>query len=153
MKLLKFTNLTDYEINNECRKIFLNNYIEDANGNRVVIKTANNERVIFHEFNYDHSFSYKNNPYSKKRLFSYQRARRVLWIKEMVTDNNIHAVREDIEQDVFFYDQKEKYVVILRKLKSGKYFSSCGNFNLQFITHYCIKNEEALKKLEKKVLA
>ena len=60
MELLKFTNLTDCEGNNDkCRKIFLNNYIEDANGNRVVIKTANNERVIFHEFNYDHSFSYK----------------------------------------------------------------------------------------------
>ena len=69
-----------------------------------------------------------------------------------ILEKNI-AVRKDIEQDVFFYDQKEKYVVILRKLKSGKYFSSCGNFNLQFITHYCIKNEEALKKLEKKVLA
>ncbi|MCK5767472.1 MAG: hypothetical protein KAH35_03750 [Candidatus Atribacteria bacterium] len=144
MKLLKFTKLTDYEGNNDkCRKIFLNNYIEDANGNRVVIKTANNERVIFHEFNYDHSFSYKKNPHSLKRVFSYQRARRVLWIKEMVTGNNIHAVRKDIKQDVFFYDQKEKYVVILRKLKNG---------NLQFITHYCIKYEKALKKLEKKVL-
>ena len=144
MKLLKFTNLTDYEGNNDkCRKLFLNKYIEDANSNRVVIKTANNEGVIFHEFNYDHSFSYKKNPHSPKRIFSYQRARRVLWIKEMVTGNNIHAVRKDIKQDVFFYDQKEKYVVILRKLKNG---------NIQFITHYCIKNEISLKKLEKKIL-
>lgn len=145
MKLLKFTNLTDYEgNNNKCRKIFLNNYIEDANGNRVVIKTANNERVIFHEFNYNHAFSYKNNPHSPKRVFSYQRARRVLWIKAMVTGNNINAVRKDIKQDVFFYDQKEKYVVILRKLNNG---------NLEFITHYCIKHEKSLKRLEKKVLS
>ena len=151
MKLLKFTNLTDCEgNNNKCRNIFLNNYIEDATGNRVVIKTANNERVIFHEYNYNHAFSYKNkyfdknNSYSTKRLFTYQRARRVLWIKEMVTGNNINAVRKDIKQDVFFYDQKEKYVVILRKLKNG---------NLQFITHYCIKHEISLKELEKKVLS
>lgn len=149
MKLLKFKNLTDIEVNNKCRNLFLNNYIEDANGNRVIIKTNNNERVIFHEHNYDHAFSHKNKNYdkcnlnSKKRLFSYQRARRLFWIKETVTGNNINAVRKDIKQDVYFYDPNEKYVIILKKLKSG---------DLQFITHYCVKHGKSLENIEKKVL-
>jgi len=149
MKLYKYKNLHVLDVEKKCKELFIENYIKDVNGNRIVINTTNNERVIFHEYNYDHAFSHKNKNYdkynlnTKKRLFSYQRARRLFWIKETVTGNNNNAVRKDIKQDVYFYDPKEKYVIIFKKLKSG---------DLQFITHYCVKNEISLKNIEKKVL-
>ena len=61
----------------------------------------------------------------------------------MITSNNPNVVRKDIGQDVYFYDQKEKYVVILRKSKSG---------NLYFKTHYWVKNQKFLINIENKVL-
>lgn len=149
MKLYRYKNLTGQDVEDKCRELFINNYIKDVAGNKVIIKTTNNELVIFKIINYDHAFSYQDkkydssNPRSKERKFSYQRARCILWIKEMVTGKNTGAIRKDIQQNVFFYDQKEKYVVILRKLKNGY---------LQFVTHFFVKNKKYLQKLEKKLL-
>ncbi|MDX9797333.1 MAG: hypothetical protein RBT05_00575 [Bacteroidales bacterium] len=124
-------------------------YIRDTNGNKIILKTANNERIVFQEHNYNHAFSYcnkdydKHNPISPKRIFSYQRARRVLWIKDMITSSTPNIVRKDIGRDVYFYDQKEKYVVILIKSKNG---------NLYFKTHYLVKNKKSLSNIENKLL-
>jgi len=148
MKKYKYKNLSSSEVKIKCKNFFMINYIEDENGNKITIKTLKNERVIFNKNNYYHTFSYEdkmaktNCIKSRGRIFSYQRARCVLWIKETLIGNNPDAIRKDIDPYVYFYDQKEKYLIVLKKLRSG---------DLLFITHYFVKNSYSLRKIEKKI--
>jgi len=149
MKKYKYKGLSGSEVKIQCKNLFMGNYIRDENGNRIIIKTLKNERVIFPEEIYCHAFSHKNkianvNCFkSQDRIFSFQRARCVLWIKEMLIGNNPDAIRKDIAPFVYFYDQKEKYLVVLKKLGSG---------DLLFKTHYIVKNSYSLCKIENMLL-
>jgi len=142
MKEYKYKNLTSLEAEKKCKELFIENYIKDKNNNRIIIKTLNNEKVIFEEKAFSHAFSYRNKILNIED-FSYQRARRVLWIKEILIGNNSSAIRKDIGKDVFYYDKSENYLIYLKKLKSG---------NLLFITHYVVKSDKKLKWIKKKII-
>jgi len=150
MKKYKYKNLSSSEVKKKCKKLFIENYITDESNNRVIIKTLKNERVIFNEKDYYHAFGYRkkisnvNSFGYQVEKFSFQRARCILWIKEVLIGNNLGAIRKDIDAYVYFYDQSEKYLIVLKKLKSG---------DLRFITHYVIKNLEYLRKIEEKILS
>lgn len=150
MKKYKYKGLSSSEVKIQCKNLFMENYIRDESGNRITTKTLKNERVIFPEGIYCHAFSYENKIpnvnclNSQDRIFSFQRARCVLWIKEMLIGDNPDAIRKDIAPNVYFYDQKEKYLVVLKKLRSG---------DLLFITHYIVKNSFSLSKIENEILS
>ena len=141
MKEYKYKNLTGTEAEKKCKKLFIENYIKDKN-NRIIIKTLNNKRVIFKEEDFSHAFSHRNKILNVES-FSYQRARRVLWIKEILIGSNLSVIRKDIGKNVFYYDKSENYLIYLKKLKSG---------DLRFITHYVVKSGKKLKWIKKKII-
>lgn len=149
MKKYKYKNLSESEVKIKCEELFIKNYIEDDNGNKIIIKTLKNEKIVFPKDIYYHAFSYEdkrsnnNTANAKDRIFSFQRARCVLWIKETLIGNNPDAIRKDIDKNVYFYDQHKKYLIVLKKLKRG---------DLLFITHYFVKNSYSLNNMEKKLL-
>jgi len=138
MKVWKFyKGLSEKEAKNKCRQIFIENYIQDKNGNKIIIKTKDGFRVFFdggHQF--WHAFTYKQ---GEIRKFSYQRARCILWIKEAINECK-RFKRKDEGKDRIYFHEKERYVVVLRKTKQG----------YRFITHYVLRNEKRFLKMRKK---
>lgn len=137
MRLYKYKNLSATNVELECKEVYLHNYIEDKNGKQVIVRTPAGERVIFARKDFRHVFTYKNKN-TGNREFSFQRGRRVLWIKEVVT-GNYHHLREDIGKEVYFYCPNLKYLIYCKKTSRG---------DLKFITHYLAKNQRKQKWLK-----
>jgi hypothetical protein len=134
MRLYKYKKIKNPEIEQECKKTFTENYVKDSENNTIRLATNKGERVVFNENDFDHAFSYSEKGTGVEK-FSYQRARRVLWIKEVVTGNTT-CVRKDIGKDVYFYyNDTHNYLIYLKKLSRG---------GLRFVTHYVAKSKKTI---------
>lgn len=143
MKCYNYKGLLLSEIENKCREQFIETYVKDTNNNRIIIKTTAGERVVFNENDFKHAFSFSDKR-SGDEKFSLQRARRVLWIKKVVT-GSCPSVRKDLGRDVYFYyNSAQKYLVFLKKMSRG---------GLRFITHYIAKSDKKQKWIKKHILA
>lgn len=143
MKLYNYKRLNAKQVEKKCRQIFIENYIRDVNNNKILIYTTLKERVIFNENDFSHAFSYRNKRNGVEE-FSFQRARRVLWIKEIVT-GKCPSVRKEIGKEVYFYyNSRQEYIVFLKKLSWG---------GLLFITHYVAKSKKKQDWIRKNILS
>jgi len=127
---------------------YINNYIIDENKNEIVIKTVDGIRVKFynkpdiHAYTKSRKISYRKS----ERYFDFDRALRLPWIKETITES---CKEEIFKKDTFdpkkstdirsYFIPKEKYFLLLKKNKKGDYV---------FKSHYVLKNhKEYLKKV------
>jgi hypothetical protein len=114
----------------QCRRLFIENYVRDSKGEEPRIYTHNGHRVRFREEDFYHAF-YKG---PEKKEFCFYRARKVLWIKPMIS-GQISGVRVMLGRDYprrgevryYYLHLAEKYLVVLRRIPSG---------DLRFVTHY-----------------
>lgn len=142
MKRYSYKGLSPSQAENKCRRKFIETYIKDTNSNRIIIKTTAGERVVFNKNDFKHAFSSRDKTSGNER-FSFQRARRVLWIKKVVT-GSCPSVRRDIGREVYFYyNSVQKYLVFLKKLSRG---------DLRFITHYVAKSDKKQKWIKRNIL-
>jgi hypothetical protein len=142
MEYYSYKSLSEDEAKENCRKLFIVNYIYDANNNKILIYTSAGERVVFEENDFQHAFTYRDK-HTGLEKFSFQRARRILWIKEVVS-GNCPSVRKDIGKEVYFYyNSAENYLVFLKKMSRG---------DLRFITHYVAKNRRKQAWIARNIL-
>lgn len=142
MQKYSYTGLSEADAKSECRNTFIATYIRDSGGNKIIINTLAGERVIFQEEDFSHAFAYSD-PVTNSEQFSFQRARRVLWIKTVVTGQQ-QSTRKDIGKDVYFYyNSIHKYLIYLKKLSRG---------DLRFITHYVAKSRKKQEWIRNTIL-
>jgi len=152
MKPFKYRGLTPQQIETKCKQVYLTTYVREADGSPVLIYSHDGKRVIFTEHHFYHAFSFEDKRNLGMRKFSYQRARLVLWIKEIVTGNQRAIFKDTLKLHKglrilfrrLYYDKKNKYLVVLKYKK---------NKDLEFLTHYLVKNkiyeQDLLKDLGK----
>jgi len=132
MKLHSYKNLPNLTVEQQCEQIFIENYIKDIQNNNIFVHRAQGERVVFKPDDFKHSFSYRDKDAGTEK-FSFQRARRVLWMKKIVI-GDVACVRKDIGKEVYFYyNSKRNYLVFLKKMSRG---------DLRFVTHYVAKSKK-----------
>ncbi len=144
---------SDEELKEKYRKVFIETYVKDGNGNEIEIYDWQGIRVRFHQRNFDHAFSessnYRFGDGFHDLSLSKKRARCILWIKEALTSNRgTIEVRNQYRKNNRGRKKKrrvllvveEKYVIVLEHRDSIK--------ELQFITAY-IAGIGAVQKLQR----
>lgn len=130
MKVWKFyKGLSEEEVRDKCRQIFVENYVRDKSGERMIVRTRDGFQVFFHEYQFWHAFSYENKQLGIRR-FSYQRARRVLWIKRAIEGHSGFKRKDEGGRRLYFYE-RGRYVVVLKRTKRG----------FRFATHYVLRSK------------
>ncbi len=139
MQLYRFKGISQDAVKAECQKVFRESYVVDEIGKRIFMYTQAGERIVFEESDFQHAFSYRDKKNGTEK-FSFQRARMVLWIKEVVT-GAMPSKRADIGKEVFFYyNHRYNYIIVLKKMSRG---------GLRFITHYKAKSYKKRKWIER----
>ncbi len=131
--LLRFTGSSSDEIKEKYREIFLQTYVRASNGNQIIIKDWNGNRIHFVSGIFDHAFSeasdYRFGCGIHDVPFSLNRARRILWIKEVLsasagTIERWGQMRKDsrgkLSKRRVLVVVEEKYVVVLEETEKGK---------------------------------
>jgi len=129
------------ELKDKYRKVYLETYVRDADGNEVELHDWTGRRVRFNEHNFGHAFSesmnYKLSAGIHDVPFSMKRALRILWIREVLsasagTTERWHNMRRDSrnrpKKHRVLLVIEEKYVVVLEEQKDST--------DLQFISAY-----------------
>jgi len=131
--MLRLSADTDEDLIEKYREVCIENYVRDAEGNEIIIKDWNGNRVRFDPRSFNHAFSASSNYKLSAGVhdidFSKERARRILWIKEVLTASagtiqRLHQRRKDSRGDErkrrVLLVAEEKYVVVLQeKEKTG----------------------------------
>lgn len=132
--MLRLNADTDDELVAKYRAVYMKNYVRDANGNEIIIEDWNGNRVRFDPRSFDHAFSTSSNYRISAGVhdidFSKERARRILWIKEVLgasagTIQRLHQRRKDSRGDEkkrrVLLVTEERYVVVLQEnVKTGE---------------------------------
>lgn len=118
MKLYQYGKKTDREIQEECKKLFISEYVRNNDGKDLIIKTTDGIRVVFNEKRFEHAFS-REDRHTKVRSFDHSRARKVLWIKQLIKEKfdgatvlKRDATKTDKKIREYYLPQKQ-YLVIL----------------------------------------
>ena len=136
MQLHQYGKKTEKEIQEECRKIFIREYIRREDGSEVIIKTTDGLQVIFEEGRFDHAFGRERKP--NPREFDYSRARRVFWIKKVIREKceELKVLNKDISKSNYkqrlYYLPNKEYLVVLDWL-----YNDLSTY-LKFNTHYTL---------------
>ncbi len=126
---------SEHDVINQCKKLFMENYIRDSEGAERKIYTHDGLRVHFVENDFAHAF-YED---KDKKIFSFDRARRVRWIGAIISGQVSGVVvrlaqdhpRRGITRRLYMHIAK-KYLVILTLLNNGEF---------RFCTHYSPRQE------------
>lgn len=143
MKKLKYKNKNRVKLEDFYSNYYKNNYINNKTSNNL-IKTTDGIEVLFYGGNDPHSYTsiFKNTRSCKLRVFDFNRARRLNWIRPVIEekfDKQVYKIDESNKRIYFVPD--EKYIIVLRKNKKGKFV---------FESHYTIStNKKFLKFLLK----
>ncbi len=127
---------SEEELIQKYKKVFIETYIRTSDGQEIEIYDWLGNRVKFHERNFDHAFSessdYRFGGGVHDKPFSKKRARRILWIKEVLTASKgsidkLHQQRPDsrgrLKKRRTLVVVEEKYVVVLEESqKRGELF-------------------------------
>jgi hypothetical protein len=148
MESYNYGKKTDKEIKEECKKIYIREYIRQDNGTPVTIKTTDNFQVIFEEGRFEHAFSRERRP-GLQREFDYGRARKVLWIKEVIREKSkgLTILKKDIT--VKSYRQRLYYVAANTYLVVLDWQSHSPQMHLKFNTAYPVTMSWKLAQVEK----
>jgi hypothetical protein len=151
--LLRLRTDTDEALVQAYRRVYIETYVRTCDGKSVEIFDWMGNQVIFRAGTFDHAFSESTNyrfsggvhdvPFSKKR------ARRILWIKEVLAASKgrierRHQYRKDSrgrrKKRRILIVSEERYVVVLDERKEPK--------TLEFITAFQA-DEEYLRKMRR----
>lgn len=143
---------TDEELKEQYRKIYLETYVQDAEGRAIEICDWQGTRVHFNARTFDHAFSessdYRFGSGDHDVPFSKRRARCVLWIKEVLAASNgtierWNQTRKDSrgksKQRRVLIVVEEKYVVVLQVRDKDR--------ELEFITAF-MADESYIRKIK-----
>jgi hypothetical protein len=132
---------SDPELKKKYKEIYISTYLRSADGDAVIIHDWLGNRILFDLFTFDHAFSegsdYRFGDGVHDIPFSQKRARRVLWIKEVLAASGCTVERRhQIVKDSRGRRKKrrvlivleEKYVVVLEETGREK--------ELRFITAF-----------------
>ncbi len=132
---------SEKELKEKYRKVFIETYVRDVNGNEIKLFDWSGTRVRFNSRSFDHAFSessdYRFRDGSHDLPLSKRRARCILWIKEALTAlQGTIEVRNQYRKVSSGRNKKrrvllvveEKYVIVLQYRDKKK--------ELQFITAY-----------------
>lgn len=154
---------SEEELIQKYKKVFIENYIRTPDGQEIEIYDWHGNRVKFHERIFKHAFSessdyrfgggFHDKPFSKKR------ARRILWIKEVLTASKgtidrLHQIRQDsrgrLKKRRTLVVVEEKYVVVLEESsKKGElFFITAFPADKQYLAK--IRRESAYMETKKK---
>jgi hypothetical protein len=129
--LLRLKADTDDELIDKYRNIYIETYVTARDRAPIEIFDWNGRRVLFRASSFDHAFSegsnYRTNP-EHDAGFSKDRARRILWIKEVLqasagTIERLSQLREDsrgrkVQRRVLLV-LEENYVVVLQTISKS----------------------------------
>ena len=126
--MLRLSAGTDDDLIEKYREIYIENYVRDAGGNEIIIKDWNGNRVRFVPRSFNHAFSESSNYKLSAGVhnigFSKERARRILWIREVLcasagTIQRLHQRRKDSRGNEkkrrVLLVTEERYVVVLQE--------------------------------------
>lgn len=118
----------DKELKEKYRKVYLETYVRGVDGNAVELYEWNGKRVYFHGPTFDHAFSKSSDHRRGDDVhdipFSKNRARRIMWIKEVLqASKGTIERRAQIRKDTRGRNKKrrslivieERYVVVLEE--------------------------------------
>ena len=144
---------TENELKEKYRKVFIETYVMDSDGNEIKMYDWKGVRVRFNARNFDHAFSessdYRFGDGTHNIPFSKKRARCILWIKEaLMADQGTIEVRNQYRKGSRGRNKKrrvllvveEQYVIVLQYRDNTK--------DLQFITAY-VANRSAIEKIKR----
>ncbi len=133
--LLRLKAATDEELKEAYRKVFIETYVQSHDGKQIVVTDRDGRRVHFNPRNFDHAFSessdYRFNYGDHDIPLSMKRARRILWIREVLaaskgTIERRHQMRKDSRQRLrkrrTLIVVEEKYVVVLEERDDRREF-------------------------------
>lgn len=134
--LLRLKADTDEELKEAYRKVFIETYVKKNDGSHIVIVDWDGKRVHFNPKNFDHAFSESSDyrfGYGDHDIpLSMKRARRILWIKEVLvaskgTIERRHQSRKDSRNRIMkkrrdFIVVEEKYIVVLEERQNHEDF-------------------------------
>ena len=126
--LLRLKADSEEELIGKYKQVYLETYVRDAEGKEVELYDWNGKRVYFHAPSFDHAFSessnYRRGDGVHDLPFSKNRARRIMWIKEVLqaSKGNIER-RSQIRSNTKGQSKKrrslivieERYVVVLQE--------------------------------------
>ncbi len=161
--LLRLKAASDEELKEKYHRVFIETYVRDANDNEVELYEWSGRRVRFNKHGFEHAFSKSSNYKLSSGLhdvpFCKDRARRVLWIKEVLcasagTIERRVSMRRDsrnrLKKNRVLLVIKEKYVVVLEEKKDSKdlYFISAYPTNKDYIENI-IKKDSSIMETKK----
>jgi len=139
--LLRLKAPTDDELKEKYRQVYIETYVVDQDGNDIELYEWGGRRVRFNKHAFDHAFSKSSDFKLSSGIhdipFCKDRARRILWIKEVLcasagTIERRASMRRDsrnrLKKNRVLLVVEEKYVVVLEDKK--------GAGDLYFITAY-----------------
>lgn len=130
--LLRLKADSDDELKELYRQVYIENYVQDKDGNEIEIYDWQGNRVTFPKRQFDHAFSeatnYRTSAGVHDKPFSKRRARHILWIKEVLAASNgtierRAQMRKDsrgkIKKRRNLIVVEERYVVVLNEEKGN----------------------------------
>lgn len=160
--LLRIRGDSDDELKEKYREIFTSTYVRTLGGDEVIITDWNGNRVRFSSRIFDHAFSEASDYRFSYRIhdvpFSLKRARRILWIKEVLsafagTIERRHQMRKDgrgrYKKRRILIVIEEKYVVVLEETKKKKELNFISAFPAETFYLEKIRRESVLIETKK----
>ncbi len=149
------------ELKKEYKKIFIKTYIKTEDGDNIEIFDWLGNRIHFSIHSFDHAFSESSNYREKKEHdipFSKKRARRILWIKEILsaskgTIERRHQVRKDSrkrqKERRTLLVVEENYIVVLEQRKKPGELSFVTAFPADAAYVKNIRKNSVLEEIKK----
>ncbi|WP_035383899.1 hypothetical protein [Ferriphaselus sp. R-1] len=150
---LTFDGLSDSDLINAYRKVYLETYVQAPDGQRVMLHDWTGAHVNFPPWQFDHAFS-KTSQYREgldHDTFSLERAKRMLWIREVIQATNGTVFRyvgtrqsgrgRQVKRRSFLVHEENYLVVLNDPDAEGKPF--------QFITAYPVYDLDYLKRIRR----
>lgn len=152
---------TEEELKEKYRTVYIEKYVRKNNGQKIEIYDWQGNRIIFGPHFFEHAFS-ESSDYRRKKEhnipFSKKRARRILWIEEVLsatkgTIERRHQRRKDsrgrlkIRRTLIVLE--EKYVVVLEQRKKPCILSFVTAFPADSDYIEKIRRESELHEIKK----
>ncbi len=121
---------TEDELKEKYKEVYVENYVRTTDGQNIEIYDWQGNRIRFGYYGFDHAFSESSNYHTSHEHdipFSKKRARRILWIKEVLsaskgTIERRHQIRKNSrgrrKERRTLLVVEEKYVVVLEQSKT-----------------------------------
>lgn len=150
------------ELKEEYRRVYIEEYVSDSDGNDIEIYDWQGKRVIFHAPSFDHAFS-ESSSYKKSYglhdiSLSLPRVYRMLWIKEVLACSaGTIERRQEIRRNKRGQEKKrrtfivleEQYVVVLEETSNHQAFNFISAFPADRSYLEKIQRESVLIEIKK----